>query len=96
MSTRQKGLTKLQEQIVDALADDYEDMEQIRNLIGVRATDRQIQEALWALLAEGYVAGYSSTKTAMKRITRPERPQLGSYWFALTKKGEQLFSALQA
>ena len=33
MSTPQKGLTELQEQIIDALANDYESLEQISEIL---------------------------------------------------------------
>ncbi len=96
MSTRQKGLTELQEQIIDALANDYESLEQISEMIDSSVTLSQIKTALWALIQEEYVACYAPTKTEMKPVTHPERRRLGASWFALTPKGEQILSALEA
>lgn len=96
MSTRRKGLTELQEQIIDVLANDYESLEQISGMIDSSVPLSQIETDLWTLIQEGYVACYAPTKTEMKRVTHPERRKLGGYWFALTRKGERLLSALEA
>ena len=96
MSTRQKGLTELQEQIIDVLANDYESLEQISGMIDSSVPLSQIETDLWTLIQERYVACYAPTKTKMKLVTHPERRELGSYWFALARKGERLLSALEA
>jgi len=96
MSAQQKGLTELQEQIIDVLANDYESLEQISGMIGSSVPLSHIEADLWTLIQEEHVAGYAPTKTKMKRVTHPERRKLGGYWFALTSKGERLLSALEA
>jgi len=93
MSTQPKELTALQEQIIDALANDYEDLKQIREMLNVPESD--IQSALWQLICEEYIACYQPTKTALKPVAHPDRQRLDEYWFALTPKGEQLLIALE-
>ena len=96
MSTRHKGLTELQERIIDALANDYESLEQISEMIDSSVKVSLLKTALWALIQAGDVACYAPTKTEMKSVAPPERRKLGAYWFALTQKGEQILSALEA
>lgn len=96
MSTPQKGLAELQEQIIDALANDYESLEQISEILDSSVKLSQTKTALWTLIQEGYVACYVPTKTEMKPVAYPERRKLGAYWFALTQGGERLLSALEA
>ncbi len=93
MSTKPEQLTILQEQIIDALANDYEDLKQIRGMLD--APESRIKSAIWTLIEEGYVACYQPTKTKMKTVDHPDRPALDEYWFALTPKGEQLLIALE-
>ncbi|MBI3801976.1 MAG: hypothetical protein HY268_34035 [Deltaproteobacteria bacterium] len=94
MNTPQKGLTELQEQIIDALANDYESLEQISEILDSSGKLSQVKTALWTLIQEGYVACYVSTKMEMKPAAYPERRKLDAYWFALTQGGEQLLSVL--
>ena len=96
MRPRDKGLTELQERIIDALANDYESLEQISEMIDSSVKLSLLKTALWALIQEGYVACYAPTKTEMKSGAPPERRQVGAYWFTLTHKGEQILSALEA
>jgi hypothetical protein len=96
MSARQKGLTELQGQIIDVLANDYESLEQISGMIDSSVPLSQVKTALWTLIQEEHVACYAPTKTEMKLVTHPERRKLGGYWFALTSKGERLLSVLEA
>jgi hypothetical protein len=93
MSTQPKELTTLHEQIIDALANDYEDLQQIRGMLN--APESTIKSALWQLICEGYVACYQPTKTELKPVAHPDRQQLDNYWFALTPKGEQLLIGLE-
>ena len=94
MSTRTKELTKHQKRIIDALANDYENIEQVRELIGSDISSERLNDDLWTLIQEGYVACFSSTATAMQPVRHPQRQGLNAYWFALTKRGEQLLSSL--
>ncbi len=94
MSTKHKQLTTLQEQIIDALANDYEDIEQLRGMLDQPTPDEELKSALSALIKEGYVACYQPTKTEMKPVAHPDCQQLDDYWFGLTDKGEQLQQTL--
>lgn len=96
MSTRQKGLTKLQEQIIDALANDYESLVQIREMLEHSVAEAQIENTLWTLIQDGYVACYGPTPAEMRIVPQPKRQKLADYWFALTKSGTQLLAALEA
>jgi hypothetical protein len=93
MSTQPKELTTLHEQIIDALANDYEDLQQIRGMLN--APESTIKSALWQLICGEYVACYQPTKTELKPVAHPDRQQLDNYWFALTPKGEQLLIGLE-
>lgn len=95
MSTQQKRLTALQEQIVDALANDYESLEQIREMLDQPTPNDEIKSALWGLIEEGYVACYSPQKAGMDPVAHPDRQQLDSYWFGLTKQGERMLETLE-
>lgn len=90
MSTKPKQLTALQEEIIDVLANDYENLQQIQGMLDHPVPIDEIESALWALIEEGYVACYQPTKTEMKPVAHPNRQQLDIYWFALTEKGEQI------
>lgn len=94
MSTKPEQLTILQEQIIDALANDYEDLKQIRGMLD--APESQIKSAIWTLIEEGYVACYQPTKTEMKTVDHPDRQGLDEYWFALTERGQQLLQTLES
>ncbi len=74
MSTKHKQLTTLQEQIIDALANNYEDVEQLRGMLDQPTPDEELQSALWALLKEGYVA--CDHPTEMKPVAHPDCQQL--------------------
>ncbi|MDW8141712.1 MAG: hypothetical protein RMJ90_05465 [Candidatus Bipolaricaulota bacterium] len=95
MSTKPKQLTRLQEKIIDALANDYEDLQQIQEMLDHPTHTDEITSALWALIGEGYVVCYRPTKTEMKPVTHPDRQRLDHYWFALTKRGEEILQALE-
>ena len=95
MNTQQKKLTKLEEQIIDALANDYENLEQIRNMLDQPIPDSKIKTTLWTLIQEGYIACYAPTKMTMKIVAHPERQHLDDYWYALTNRGEQLLITLE-
>ncbi len=92
MSHQHKDLTELQECIIDVLANDYESLEQISEMVGPSITLSQVKATLWTLIQETYVACYAPTKTEMESVIYPEHQKLGTYWFTLTKKGEQLLS----
>lgn len=94
MSTKPKQLTTLQEEIIDALANDYEDLQQIQGMLDHPVPIDEIKSALWTLIEEGYVTCYQPTKREMKAVGQPERQQLDIYWFALTQRGEQVLQAL--
>ena len=94
MSTRTKELTKHQRDILDALANDYENIRHIRELIGFDISSKRLNDDLWTLIQEGYVGCFSSTAATMEPVRHPQRQGLNSYWFALTKLGEQLLSSL--
>lgn len=96
MSVQFKNLTELQTQIIDALANDFEDVERICEMVELDADRREIEAALWGLIEEGIVACYTPTKVEMRHVDTPDRPKLSAYWFALTEKGEQLLTALEA
>jgi len=96
MSTPQKSLTELQEQSIDILANDYESLEQIREILDSSVKLNQVKTALWPLIQEGYVACYVPTKAEMELVAYPERRKLDAYWFALTQGGKRLLSALEA
>jgi hypothetical protein len=87
---------KLQEWIIDALANDYENLDLIGKMIDSSITSNQIETVLWTLIQEGYVACHAPTKTEMKPVAHPEYGKLDTYWFALTQKGKRLLSALEA
>lgn len=95
MSTTPKRLTALQEEIIDTLANDYEDLQQIQGMLDHPVPVDQLTSALWGLVEEGYIACYQPTKTEMKLVAQPDRQGLNSYWFALTKRGEQLLQTLE-
>jgi len=94
MSTQQKKLTVLEKEIVDALANDYENLAQIREMVNLSEMNALMTSALWSLIQEKYVLCYltTPTKTEMEAVAQPERESLHDYWFALTKKGEQLLT----
>lgn len=94
MSTRTKELTKHQKSIIDALANDYENIKHVRELISSDLNSEHLTDGLWTLIQEGYVGCFSSTSTTMQPVRRPQRQNLNAYWFALTKRGEQLLSSL--
>jgi hypothetical protein len=94
MSTKPKHLTALQEEIMDALANDYEDLQQIQGMLSQAVPTDEIKSALWVLIEEGYVACYQPTKTEMKFVAHADRQRLDGYWFALTERGEQILHTL--
>ncbi len=95
MSTKSEQLTTLQEQIIDALANDYEDLKQIRGMLEQAVPESEIKSTLWQLIREEYIACYQPTKTELKPVAHPNRQRLDEYWFALTPKGEQLLTVLE-
>ncbi len=89
------AMTRLQEQIIDALANDFESIEQIRQMLDQPLTNAQIEAALWELIRETFVTCYEPIQTELKSVAHPERQRLGDYWFALTKTGEQSLIELE-
>jgi hypothetical protein len=96
MKTQQKKLAKLEEEIIDALANDYESLDQLRDMLSRPIPDNELKEALWTLTQEGYISCHRPTKTEMKSVIHPDRQHLSDYWYALTDTGEGLLGTIEA
>lgn len=94
MSTRQ--LTELQTEIIDALANDYEDLAQIHAMVGSDLDRSEIVAALWELIEMGYVLCYESTRYDMIPVKDPEEDRLRVFWFGLSDAGETFLATLEA
>lgn len=96
MSGPTNDLTELQAEILDALANDFEDIQRIYEMIGSMATRGEVESALWRLVEKGLVACYAPGKTRMDLVHRPVRRLLDTYWFALSEEGERFLAALES
>ncbi len=96
MKTQQKKLAKLEEEIIDALANDYEGLNQLRDMLGQPIADNELKEALWTLIQEGYISCHRPTKTEMEAVIHPDCRHLSDYWYALTDTGEGLLGTIEA
>jgi hypothetical protein len=94
-------LTELQFTILDGMADDYEDVEQLYlyanpNLPQVRIPLRDVVDELTRMLREGYIA----IKHSNNELIAPLQPvveftALHHYWFEATDKGTEAWKAFR-
>jgi hypothetical protein len=87
-------LTELQFTILDGMADDYEDVEQLYlyvnpNLPQVRIPLRDVVDELTRMLREGYIAIKHSNNEAIAPLNPVEFTALHHYWFQATDKGKE-------
>ena len=94
MSTQPTKLSAHQAQIVDALADDYESLDQIRELVNVSVSPETLERELWRLVKLGFVSCHAPSATGLKRVPQPQRERLHAYWFALTAKGGRQLASM--
>jgi hypothetical protein len=80
-------LTTEQIEVLDCLQDDYENVEQLCQMLEGRFTDRTLIKHLRALIEAGYVACYEPTPTALARVLKCDPRKMRTYWFGLTDKG---------
>lgn len=95
MSTKSTELTKEQKMIIDALADDYENIKEIASAFAPSFSKKQIKDALWCLVEQGLVTCFHAEKTGMKPVSKPEAHQLNKYWFNLSEAGELTLDTLR-
>jgi hypothetical protein len=89
-------LSLLQQEIIDCLANDYEDLKQIHQMLDRSVSQAEIREALWGLIQGGYVACFEPSQTAMVPVPKPDLQRLDAYWFALSELGEKALAELEA
>jgi len=77
-------LTPHQKMIIDALADDYENIGEISSAFPASVSKKQIEDALWFLIKQGVVRCFCPEKTEMKPVLDPQPHQLSEYWFDLS------------
>jgi hypothetical protein len=85
-------MIQLEKEIIDALANDYENLDQMHQIMNQSRKNTSIVDTLWSLIQEGYIACFLPVAAEMRLITQPERSLLSDYWLALTEKGEQLLA----
>jgi hypothetical protein len=95
MSPRLTELTDLKREIIDALANDYESLEQLHTLLDRPISQARLEKAVWDLIQDGYIACFTAAKTELTPVADPQRSRLSTYWFSLTEKGKELLSMLE-
>jgi hypothetical protein len=93
-------LTELQFTILDGMADDYEDVEQLYlyvnpNLPQVRVPLCDVIEELARMLREGYIAIKHSNNESVAPLHSVEFAALHHYWFGATDKGTEARKAFR-
>ncbi len=81
-------IDELKHEVLEVLANDYEDLEQLRDLLG-KVPSQRLREALWELIQEGLVECLRPSRTALHPVSNPNPSELATYWFALTEEGER-------
>ncbi len=95
---KEKALTLLQLDLLDCLADGYEDLEQIVKLMDYKRahgnkqadyTKAELYENLEFLIREGYVRFYEPKGTSLVEGKALDNQKLDWYYFELTEKGKR-------
>lgn len=87
-------LTRHQKMIIDVLADDYENVNEITSALGASISKRQIEDAVWCLIEKGMVDCFHAEKTGMEPVSNPDITKLNEYWFILSQTGELALETL--
>jgi hypothetical protein len=80
---------RLKHEILELLANDYEDLDQLSDLLGQAVPPERLEEALRELIREGLVGCFRPSKTELRPVRTPDLSKLHTYWFALTEEGER-------
>ncbi len=100
MATPDANLTELQFVILDGMADDYEDIEQLylyakRDLAEDKHQYplREIVDEIGRLLREGYIEAKYSNNKELAPLQPLDFTALHHYWFGATEKGTEAWKA---
>jgi len=91
-------LRELQFTILDGMADDYEDVEQLYlylnpELPRVRGPLRDVVDEIAHMLRDGYIAPKHSNNEAVAPLQPVEFTALHHYWFKATAKGTEAWQS---
>ncbi len=99
------SLSRLQFEILDAMADDIESVEQIYRAANDLWFDEPVRLAKYRLaeimdevvnmLDEGYIRARATESEALAPLNRFNPQMLHYYWFGYTEKGRKAWSAYQ-
>ncbi|MCS6903441.1 MAG: hypothetical protein NZO41_04105 [Candidatus Bipolaricaulota bacterium] len=89
-------ISELAYEILDCLADDHENLEQIEKIMADKDlcySEAELREELKRLIGASYVRCYEPVGYKLQRVSQPDFRKLSRYWFELTPKGELQRSA---